>query len=132
LLAASPAAAGYERTFETGSLIIPMDLAYQDEGMFQAYGLVFQLLRQGVTVYWVIDPAKTWHDAPCNTPGDECEWDCAEEGSGVRCPYPTASPDFFAGATVVWSSGSMSPGDTISSHGYRGGPFVIDASEAVE
>lgn len=132
LLAASPAAAGYERTFETGSLIIPMDLAYQDEGMFQAYGLVFQLLRQGVTVYWVIDPAKTWHDAPCNTPGDECEWDCAEEGSGVRCPYPTASPDFFAGATVVWSSGSMSPGDTISSHGYRGGPFVIDASEAAE
>lgn len=36
------------RTFETGSLVIPMDLAYQDRGLFQAYGLVFQLLRQDV------------------------------------------------------------------------------------
>ena len=24
--------------------------------MLQAYGLIFQRLRQGVTVYWVIDP----------------------------------------------------------------------------
>ena len=32
--------------FGPGSLIIPMDLAYQDHGMFQAYGLLFQLLRQ--------------------------------------------------------------------------------------
>ncbi|HEY8430172.1 MAG TPA: hypothetical protein VIL20_17445, partial [Sandaracinaceae bacterium] len=132
LAAASPVSAGYQRTFESGSLIIPMDLAYQDEGMFQAYGLVFQLLRQGVTVYWVIDPDKTWHDAPCDTPGDECAWDCADVGSGP-CPYPTASPDFFVGATVVWDgTGTMSPGDTIVSHGYRGGPFVIDASQAAQ
>ena len=50
-------------TFATQSLIIPMDLAYQDKGMFQAYGLLFQLLRQGVPVAWVIDPKKTWHAA---------------------------------------------------------------------
>ncbi len=131
LLAALPARAGYDRTFEAGSLVIPMDLAYQDHGMLQAYGLVFQLLRQGVTVYWVIDPDKTWHHAPCDTPGDECAWDCAEEGSGVRCPYPTASPDFFVGATVLWDgSGAMTPGAVIASHGYRGGPFVIDAADA--
>lgn len=127
----SPARAGYERTFETGSLIIPMDLAYQDHGLFQAYGLVFQLLRQGVPVYWVIDPAKTWHTTPCDTAGDECTWDCAEEGSGVRCPYPTASPDFFAATSVVWDGeGALAPGATISSHGYRGGPFVIAAADA--
>ena len=131
LLATPTARAGYDRSFEAGSLVIPMDLAYQDRGMFQAYGLVFQLLRQGVTVHWVIDPSKTWHDAACDTAGDECGWDCAEEGSGVRCPYPTASPDFFVGAQVLWSdSGTMSPGETISSHGYRGGPFVIDAAQA--
>ncbi|MBI5527673.1 MAG: hypothetical protein HY897_15175 [Deltaproteobacteria bacterium] len=116
-------------TFEAGSLIIPMDLAYQDKGMFQAYGLLFQLLRQGVPVAWVIDPAKTWHAAPCDTAGDTCAWDCAIEGAGQKCPYPTASPDFFAAAKVVWDdSGQLSPGTAISSHGYRGGPFVIAAA----
>jgi len=130
---AAPARAGYDRPFEAGSLVIPMDLAYQDSGMFQAYGLVFQLLRQGITVYWVIDSDKTWHHAACDTPGDECAWDCAEEGSGVKCGYPTASPDFFVGAMVLWDSeGAMSPGSMISSHGYRGGPFVVDASQADE
>jgi len=39
------------RAFPSGSLIIPMDLAYQDHGMLQAYGLVFQLLRHNVNVY---------------------------------------------------------------------------------
>ena len=61
---AAPAAA-QTRTFETGSLIIPMDLSYQDRGLFQAYGLVFQLLRQEVTVYWVIDPDT---QATCSAP----------------------------------------------------------------
>jgi len=128
--AAPEARAGYDRTFEAGSLIVPMDLAYQDQGLFQAYGLIFQLLRQGVVVYWVIDPDKTWHHADCDAAGDECAWDCAEEGSGVKCPYPTASPDFYVGAEVVWDdSGVMNAGDAIVSHGYRGGPFVIDAAD---
>ena len=60
--------------------------------MFQAYGLLFQLLKQGVPVDWVIDPDKTWHDAPCDTAGDDCAWDCAIEGSGTKCPYPTRQP----------------------------------------
>jgi hypothetical protein len=132
-LTTTTARAGYERTFAPGSLVIPMDVAYQDRGMLQAYGLVYQLLARGVTVYWVIDEDKTWHHAPCDTPGDECAWDCAEEGSGVKCDYPTASPDFFVGAMVLWDSeGALPPGSTISSHGYRGGPFVIDASDAAE
>jgi len=118
------------RAFPSGSLIIPMDLAYQDHGMLQAYGLVFQLLRHNVNVYWVIDPSKTWHARPCDTPGDECAWDCAEEGSGVRCPYPTASPDFFVGSRVLWDdAGVLAPGTVVGSHGYRGGPFVVDAAD---
>lgn len=116
------------RTFPAGSLIIPMDLAYQDEGLLQAYGLLFQLLRQGVPVSWVIDPDKTWHDAPCDSAGDLCAWDCAIEGSGIKCPYPTASPDFFVATAVVWSDAGTAPGTAIANHGYRGGPFVIEAS----
>src|SRR5688500_13817803 len=81
-----------ERTFPAGSLIIPMDLAYQDTGLLQAYGLLYELLRQGVPVYWVIDPDKTFHGAACNTVGNECAWDCAEVGS-AKCPYPTRSEE---------------------------------------
>ena len=40
-------ASAQSRNFDAGSLIIPMDLSYQNSGQFQAFGLVFQLLRQG-------------------------------------------------------------------------------------
>ena len=129
LVARARPADAQSRTFASGSLVVPMDLTYQDRGMFQAYGLLFQLLRQGVPVAWVIEPSKTWHAARCDTPGDLCAWDCAIEGSGTKCPYPTASPDFFVASTVVWSP-AMAAGTAISNHGYRGGPFVIDAAHA--
>jgi len=130
LLASETAHAGEVRHFEAGSLIIPMDLAYQDHGMFQAYGLVFQLLRQGVEVDWVIEPTKAWHAAACDTAGNECAWACAD-ASSARCHYPTASPDFFASAVVVFDGeGVLQPGAAIASHGYRGGPFVVAASAA--
>jgi MYXO-CTERM domain-containing protein len=117
-----------EQTFDTGSLIIPLDLTYQSKGIYQAYGLLYELLRQGVPVAWVIDPEKTWHQKRCDTDGDECAWDCEEEGSGDKCPYPTASPDFFAAAQVVWSDIGDAPGTVVSNHGYRGGPLVVDAA----
>ncbi len=124
---ARPAAAA-PRNVPAGSLIIPMDLAYQDRGLLQAYGLVFQLIRQNVPVAWTIEPTKTWHAAPCNTAGDLCPWDCAIQGSGVKCGYPTASPDFTASAQVLWDA-TTAAGTVIASHGYRGGPFVIDAAD---
>jgi uncharacterized protein (TIGR03382 family) len=117
-------------SFAAGSLIIPMDLSYQGTGLFQAYGLIYQLLRQNVHVYWIIDPNKTWHAAPCNTPGDTCAWDCALEGSGAKCPYPTASPDLFATTKVIWDdTGAAARGAPLGRHGYRGGPFLIDATD---
>jgi len=118
------------QAFAAGTLIIPMDLSYQATGMFQAYGLVYQLLRQNVNVLWIIDPAKTWHAAACNTPGDPCTWDCGVEGSGVKCAYPTASPDLFATTKVIWDdTGATTRGTTLGRHGYRGGPFVIDPAD---
>ena len=129
-LALNAPALAEQRTFVAGSLIVPMDLAYQDRGHLQAYGLVYQLLSQGVKVHWAIDPDKTYHPTACNTPGNLCAWDCAIAGSGVKCPYPTASPDFTAASQVLWSdTGAMAQGTAISSHGYRGGPFVVDAAD---
>ena len=119
-------ALGADRSFPAKSLIIPMDQTYQSVGMQQAYGLLFSLLRQGVPVHWVIASAKVWHGAPCDTAGDLCAWDCAEEGSGQKCTYPTANPDFFAGAKALW--GLPGPAATINKHGYRGGPFVVDGA----
>src|SRR5688572_10859753 len=101
-LASTSSVHAADRTFPPGSLIIPMDLSYQSRGLFQSYGLIYQLLKHDVTVHWVIDPNKTWHAAPCNTPGDLCSWDCGVEGSGVKCTYPTATPDFTATTKVIW------------------------------
>lgn len=117
-------------SFTAGSLLIPMDLSYQSTGMFQAYGLIYQLLRQNVRIHWLIDPSKVWHAAPCDTPGDQCAWDCALEGSGEKCPYPTASPDLYATTKVIWDDRGAAPrGSALGRHGYRGGPFLIDAAD---
>ncbi|MCX6245970.1 MAG: hypothetical protein NTU98_14850 [Bacteroidetes bacterium] len=48
-------------SFATGSLIIPMDATYQDLGMWKAYGLVYNLLSNGVPVHWAINSSKTWN-----------------------------------------------------------------------
>jgi uncharacterized repeat protein (TIGR01451 family) len=44
--------------FAQGSLIVPMDTTYQDNGMLKAFGLVYDLLRNGVPVQWVIREDK--------------------------------------------------------------------------
>lgn len=81
--------------FPAGSLIIPMDTDYQDQGMFKAYGLVYELLRNRVPVHWVILPGKADGDA-----------------------------DFTASAKDLVTQA------VVASHGYRGGPFVIDQAYA--
>ncbi|MCY1054027.1 MYXO-CTERM sorting domain-containing protein [Nannocystis sp. SCPEA4] len=91
-LAPSSAAAD---DFAAGSLIVPMDTTYQDLGMFEAYGLVYELLRQGVPVRWVIKVGKGYNEI-----------------------------DFMAMGTDVRT------GVAIAAHGYRGGPWVIDAADA--
>ena len=75
----APSCSGYQpglKLFAKGSLIIPMDVCYQyqtdqvrgsytptacpgavDNGdVIKAYGLVYQLIRNGVAVYWIINP----------------------------------------------------------------------------
>ena len=119
-----------DHQFPAGSLIIPMDLSYQPRGMFQSYGLVYQLLKHGIHVHWIIDPNKTWHAAPCNAASDLCSWDCAVEGLGMKCPYPTASPDMTAATKVVWDDAGVAARDSVvGTHRYRGGPFAIDAAQ---
>jgi uncharacterized repeat protein (TIGR01451 family) len=88
--------------FATGSLIVPMDTgtAGQNNGMLTAYGLVYELLRNEVPVYWVINPAK------------------AANGDDFAIATSASLQDVRTGATVT------------SPRSYRGGPFVIAASDA--
>ncbi|MCC7534581.1 MAG: DUF11 domain-containing protein [Deltaproteobacteria bacterium] len=58
LLMAIPVGAARADDFAAGSLIIPMDTTYQDFGMFEAFGLLYELLRAGVPVRWVIREGK--------------------------------------------------------------------------
>jgi uncharacterized repeat protein (TIGR01451 family) len=46
--------------YDPGSVIIPMDTTYQDSGMLKAYGLVYELLRNGVPVQWAIRTGKAY------------------------------------------------------------------------
>src|SRR5262245_46780990 len=90
-------------SFGTGSLIIPMDTGTsgQDDGMLRAYGLVYDLLRHGVPVYWAINPAKS------------------------------ANGDDFA-VSVSGALQDVRTGATLAPRSYRGGPFLIEASDAAE
>lgn len=104
-LAWSSAAHAADVTFETGSLIIPMDVDYQDAGMLKAFGLLDKLLRGGVPVQWVIKTPKTVVNAATGKFQD----------------------DFVASATDF-----KTPTTVIASHGYRGGPFVIKKADVAK
>jgi len=119
-------------SLQPGSLIIPMDLTYQDHGMLQAYGLVYQLLRHGIPVNWAIH----WYKAQCVEPEsaapEDCWWSCDEWLEFEPCPYPSFAPDFSRRARILYSDGT-SQRETFEEvfHGYRGGTFVIDVRYAV-
>src|SRR4029079_14173237 len=67
---------------------------------------------------------------PCNTPNDQCTWYCGVQGSGIKCSYPTSSPDLVATTKVIWDDTvKAARGSALGAHGYRGGPFVIDAAD---
>lgn len=118
------------KTFARGSLIIPMDVCYQymtdgvrtsytpsscpqaaDPGdVIKAYGLVYQLIRNNIAVYWVINPSK---QAATDT-------DLAIQYDGG---FPVLRYD--------WSTGGQGAAPT-AQHvvRYLGGPFVVDGSDA--
>jgi uncharacterized repeat protein (TIGR01451 family) len=106
---AVPQTASADTTFAAGSLIVPMDTDYQDAGMLTAFGLLDKLLRAGVTVNWVIDSGKV----------------CTVTGMTNKITSYTCSPNDMTASATDFKNGAV-----ITNHGYRGGPFVIDASLA--
>ncbi|MDG1478496.1 MAG: MYXO-CTERM sorting domain-containing protein [Myxococcota bacterium] len=62
LLFTQSALAGTTASFESGSLIIPMDESYQDDGILEAYGLVYLLLLNDIEIHWMIASGKSHGD----------------------------------------------------------------------
>jgi len=120
-LCSDPVFAATDKTFGSGSLIIPMDgSTYQpssDGGIYVAYGLVYRLLANkaadGVTpdpipVYWIINDQKT-----------------SITGADLTISSTTdpVAKEYKVGAQIPISG----VGTSIS---YSGGPFVIDSANA--
>jgi len=60
ILLLGSAALAEDKTYLQDALIIPMDTTYQDYGMLEAYGLVYDLLVNDVPVDWAIEPEKAY------------------------------------------------------------------------
>jgi hypothetical protein len=119
------------KVFARGSLIIPMDVCYQrqtdgtgvayapkacpqaaDAGdVIRAYGLVYQLIRNDIAVYWVIDDDKSAIDAVDLT---------VQYAGGFPVLHYDWSPE---------DPPPASPPTAQHAIDYRGGPFVVDGSD---
>ncbi|MBU1244697.1 hypothetical protein KJ612_15975 [Myxococcota bacterium] len=131
LLATAVPSPARGNTFPAGSLIIPMDLTYQDYGMLQAYGLVYQLLSHGIPVTWAIAENKAQCVAPDPEAPEACWWSCDEWLVFGPCPYPSFAPDLARRARILFTDGT-SPRELFEEifHGYRGGAFLITSLDA--
>ena len=120
-LCSDPVFAATDKTFGSGSLIIPMDgSTYQpstDGGIYVAYGLVYRLLANkaadGVTpdpipVYWIINDQKT----------------------SITGADLTISSTTDPVAKEYKVSGQIPISGVGTSISYSGGPFVIDSANA--
>lgn len=154
------AAGATDLRFEQGSLIIPMQRAYQDEcGAVAAYGLVYRLLQNHITVYWAVNPNKASHHRCQNSVypkngSDGVKPTAAEAKAMDGCDltvatdsgYPVSLLDNVNAVTKVnntwatYDTSSYAPNNTgeksftVDSNDkylrYMGGPFVIDATQA--
>ncbi len=96
-------------TFNPGSLIIPMDVDYQNSGMLRAFGLLYQLLHADIPVSWCVLDNKSLYTGSTQFP--------TSQAAGNSVDFTTSAVNVVTNAVIT-------------NHGYRGGPFVIDVSNA--
>lgn len=81
-------------TFATGSAIIPMDETLQDDGLLEAYGLVYALLEEGREVHWAVKSGKSHDDMDFTATAYE----------STAASSTASSLDFSGGPFVIDSS----------------------------
>lgn len=146
LLLVLPLSAGaVDMRFEQGSLIIPMQRAYQSNcGVVSAYGLVYRYLQKGVKIYWAVNPTKASHHRCKNTTDpnpkyyDGCDMEVAKDTGRPVSLLDNASGGFSDDFPTLSTTGSPNntgePSITVNASRtlvrYMGGPFIITATDA--
>jgi hypothetical protein len=88
--------------FDPSTLIIPMDTDYQDMGMLEAYGLVYQLLLADVPIHWAIAPDKQLGGVDFTTSAIDVRSGMDVVDHGYRGgPFLIAADDFALAMPVV-------------------------------
>jgi hypothetical protein len=157
-----------QRPFNPGTIVIPLDRCHQanangsalspptsgsprwcrdpspgsDDGIFQAYGLVYRLMQRGIRVYWVINPTKTaprltYAETLAGQTYTEKDVDMWITGQGCAGPTllgaSTPSTNLLCAPPVLRLDGNTLTGINSSyTRGtipFRGGVFVVDASD---
>lgn len=135
--------------FEQGSLIVPMQRAYQSQcGAVSAYGLIYRLLQKKVTVYWAVQPTKTSHHRCRNTVDtpvsiDGCDMEVAKESGWPVSLLKNSTGDFTdefetfpsldsRPASVNTGEAAFRVNGGVKRLRYMGGPFIIEAAEAAK
>ena len=104
------AGAASAETFPAGSLIIPMDTDYQDEGMFKSYGLVYQLLLHDIPVRWTIKFGKSFGEADFTTNATDYATGDPITAHGYRAgPWVVHADDAAAAQTIIdgWQAANV-------------------------
>lgn len=152
VLALPAGARAANRTFAINSLIIPVQIEYQeDQGVIGAYGLVYSVLRRNperiaagqrpVTFYWSIAPNKL-SQYRCNTDTNALpRYDAFNDNDG--CDFAVQSAAGSPVALLMPDGTSKSPfgtaaneyvyqtAYTVSGGPARGSTYLIDASKTV-
>ena len=102
-LLAPPLHAATPSDFDAGSLLIPMDTESQDDGLIEAYGLVYALLAEGIPVHWIILEGKAYEDVDLTAAtyalgGDAADAATVDYRSG---PFAVAQEHTEAAAAVI-------------------------------
>ncbi|WBW96628.1 Ig-like domain-containing protein [Oceanirhabdus sp. W0125-5] len=79
--------------FSPGTLIIPMEEQFQDNGMWLAYGLVYRLLENGIPVKWAIQPGKLYDGT-----------DFTASARDIQTLVPISNHDYIGGPYIVDSA----------------------------
>ncbi|MBI5534872.1 MAG: DUF11 domain-containing protein [Deltaproteobacteria bacterium] len=82
--AVTTSAAASADTFAPGTLVVPMDTTYQDQGMLRAFGLVYKLLSQNIPVRWVIRNGKAYQGVDFTTSAVDLQTNAAINNHGYR------------------------------------------------
>lgn len=97
----SPGLAAEESLYQPDTLIVPMDTTYQDYGMLEAYGLLYQLLSQQVPVDWVIAPGKEYGGVDFHASAVDLQSGLPVEDHGYRGGPFVIDSEYLASALPI-------------------------------